>query len=145
MNHLVIGVIQVVLDWGCSDVPVFVPVTLQNSIRCCEENITTDIKFAVMNPIISNLLQEALFYVFLDDHTAIAFVGLGQPGQNFRQYFLFGFDHLDPTASIAIFTRLTYPNILTLFLNKRVGTFYNFSLSNFCMSYWTVGEFRSSI
>lgn len=59
MNVFVIDVLE--LEWftACANIALFVPISFENSIYACEENVMADIEFAIV-------IEEGLIYIGLD-------------------------------------------------------------------------------
>lgn len=59
MNVFVVNVLE--LEWltACPDISLFIPVSFENSIYACEEDVMADVEFAIV-------VKEGLIYVGLD-------------------------------------------------------------------------------
>lgn len=59
MDVFVVNVLE--LEWftACPDISLFIPVSFENSIYACEEDVMADVEFAIV-------VKEGLIYVGLD-------------------------------------------------------------------------------
>ena len=78
MDHEVVSILFGVLFGGSADVSVAVPVAFEDAVDCCQKDVASDVKFAVV-------YEEAVLDVFLDDEGGTAL------GQSLLYFLLQGF------------------------------------------------------
>lgn len=59
MNVFVVNVLELEGFTACANVTLFIPVSFENSIYACEEDVMADVEFAIV-------VKEGLIYVGLD-------------------------------------------------------------------------------
>ena len=118
MDHDVVEVIEVVLFRGRSDVPISIPVALENAIDGCEEDKAADVKFSIFYSISAQIVQETVLQILLKNHCPF-FVMLGILIQSFSQLlydFILFPHHFDSVPPVRVLPRLAYPNVSIIFL-----------------------------
>ena len=119
MNHGVLDVGETVFIGWCPDVPIPIPIALQNAIHRRQEDETSNVEFTVLNPKINPFLQETIFYVFLENHSSLKMLIIfTQTLTNFPQNTWFIVHHCDSMTSVRVLPWLTDPQISTTFLYK---------------------------
>ena len=78
MDHEVVSILFGVFFGGSADVSVTVPIAFEDAVDCCQKDVASDVKFAVV-------YEEAVLDVFLDDKGGTAF------GQSLLYFLLQGF------------------------------------------------------
>jgi hypothetical protein len=107
MNEPICHVLQVEIFTTCAKITFIIPVTLQVTVNCGHKSVSTDVKLAV-------LIQKRFFNVLLDNVRSLLAIEICIR-YNFFDLRKFS-AHLDATASICVFARLNYPNLLAQFL-----------------------------
>ena len=121
MNKLVLNVLQTVLFAGSPNVPIFVPVSLNDSIYCGDQNVASNIEFSL-------IVQKRIFHIFLNQGRAHSI------RRTVRSYEVFNIvqwpcNHTT-ISSVWVLSRLAYPYVpavsLVLLLLMNLPSFQEF-------------------
>jgi hypothetical protein len=103
MNKSISNILKIEVFATSPKVALIVPIALEVAINCSQQSVASNVKLSV-------LVKERLFDVFLDNVGPLLSVDIGVRYNllNLREFPA----NLNATASIGVFSRLDYPNLL---------------------------------
>ena len=103
MNKSICNILKIEVLATSPKVALIVPIALEVAINCSQHSVASNVKLSV-------LVKERLLNVFLDNVRPLLSVDIGVRYNlpNLREFLA----NLNATASIGVFSRLDYPNLL---------------------------------